>query len=121
MEKVKKDSKDAKIAQKREAKERKNKEKVSLLKAANKTEERVKSTLNSGRINKDADLKTSELSIDVKMQSTRKDPVISVDEFDKVNNDCLRSNRRYGILCIVNKDGRAFYVIGEELFKEKFL
>lgn len=102
-------------------KQQKNRERSALIKKATKIEEKVKSTLNSGRINNDGDLKTEDLVIDVKLQSTRKDPVISVDEFEKVNTDCLRAGKRYGILCIENKDGKRFYVVSEELFKEKFL
>lgn len=99
----------------------KDRQRSALVKKAAKVEAKVKSSLNSGRINRDGDLQSEDLVIDVKLQSTRKDPVISVDEFEKVNVDCLRAGKRHGILCIENKDGKRFYVIGEELFKEKFL
>lgn len=102
-------------------KQEKNRERSALVKKAAKVEEKVKSSLNSGRINRDGDLQSEDLVIDVKLQSTRKDPVISVDEFEKVNADCLRAGKRYGILCIENKDGKRFYVVSEELFKERFL
>jgi hypothetical protein len=102
-------------------KQQKDKERSALVKKAAKVEEKVKASLNSGRVNRDGDLQSEDLVIDVKYQSTRKDPVIKSDEFKKVNTDCLRAGKRYGILCIENKDGERFYVIGEELFKEKFL
>lgn len=121
MLKNKQERKDAKKADKLQAKREKDKDKVSLLKKANKVEEVVKSTLNSGRINKDGDLRADDLIIDVKLQSTRKDPIIKVDEFIKVNNDCIRANKQYGVLCIENKDGQRFYVISEELFSNRFL
>ena len=121
IEKRKGEHKASKAAERKEKKAGRDRDRVSILKMASKTEERVKSTLNSGRINKDGDLKTSDLVIDVKMQSTRKNPVINVDEFDKVNQDCLRSNKQHGVLCIENKEGKRFYVIGEDLFKSKFI
>jgi hypothetical protein len=117
----KQERKDAKKAEKLLTKKEKDKKKVSLLKKANKVEEIVKSTLNSGRINKDGDLRVDDLIIDVKLQSTRKDPIIKVDEFIKVNNDCIRANKQYGVLCIENKDGQRFYIISEELFSSKFI
>jgi len=107
--------------EKRVEKQEKDRERASLVKKAAKVEEKVKSSLNSGRVNRDGDLQSEDLVIDVKLQSTRKDPVIKSDEFKKVNTDCLRAGKRHGILCIENKDGERFYVIGEELFKEKFL
>lgn len=121
MLKNKQERKDAKKADRLHIKREKDRDKVSLLKKANKVEEVVKSTLNSGRINKDGDLRADDLIIDVKLQSTRKDPVIKVDEFIKVNNDCIRANKQYGVLCIENKDGQRFYVISEELFSNRFL
>lgn len=121
---IEEDKASRKVEKKKEKqieKQTKSRERSALIKKAAKVEEKVKSTLNSGRIHNDGDLKTEDLVIDVKLQSTRKDPVISVDEFEKVNTDCLRAGKRYGILCIENKDGKRFYVVGEELFKEKFL
>lgn len=121
MAKNKQDKKDAKKAERTLNKKEKDKERISLLKKAEKVEENVKSSLNSGRINRDGDLKADDIVIDVKLQSTRKDPVIKVDEFIKVNNDSIRANKQYGVLCIENKDGLRFYVIGEDLFISKFV
>lgn len=121
MAKNKQDRKDAKKAERTLNKKEKDKDRISLLKKAEKTEESVKSSLNSGRINRDGDLKAEDIVIDVKLQSTRKDPVIKVDEFIKVNNDSIRANKQYGVLCIENKDGLRFYVIGEDLFISKFV
>lgn len=120
-ESIKQEKKLAKKREKQFEKQAKSRERSSLIKKAAKVEEKVKSTLNSGRINSDGDLKTEDLVIDVKLQSTRKDPIISVDEFEKVNTDCLRAGKRHGILCIENKEGKRFYVVSEELFKEKFI
>lgn len=119
--KNKQEKKNLKKSEKVSAKREKDKQKVSLLKKADKVEEVVKSTLNSGRINKDGDLKTDDIVIDVKLQSTRKDPIIKVDEFIKVNNDSVRANKQHGVLCIENKDGIRFYVVSEELFINKFI
>lgn len=100
------------------AKSEKDKDKTRLLKKAAQTEQRVKNTLNSGRANKDGDLKTADISIDVKLQSTHKHPVINIDEFDKIQNDARRGNNKHGILIIENESGRRFVVMSEQLFGE---
>ena len=118
---AKKERKDNTKAQKQFKKQNKDKYKSKIVKGAAKVEERVKSTLNSGRINRDGDLSTADLAIDVKHQPTRSDAVILADEFKKIQNDAIRAGKEYGVLVIVNKDGDTYYVIPEELFKEKFI
>jgi len=93
-------------------------ERQRLKKRADKTENVVFKTLNSGRVNKDGDLSTKRLTIDVKMQSKTLNPVIDRGEWLKVQEDAKRALKDYGVLAIVNKIGETFYVIPEEMFKE---
>lgn len=92
-----------------------NKERSMLVKKAAKTEEAVKKSLNSGRVNKDGDLHAKDIVIDVKLQSTRENPTIDVGEFEKVQGDANRIGKKYGVLEIVNKSGKKFVVIPEEM------
>lgn len=108
----------ARKAEKQAEKASKDKEKVKLLKRANKVEEKVKQTLNSGRANRDGDLHTESLAIDTKLQSTVVNPTIRVEEFDKVQTDARRGGKEHGILILENKDGRRFVVMSEQLFSE---
>lgn len=101
--------------------ENQDQEKRKVIKAAAAAEQKVKSTLNSGRIGMDGDLRSDDLTIDVKMQSKSKDWHIKREEYLKVQNDAARGNREYGILAIQNSLGETVYVIPEDLFKEKFL
>lgn len=99
----------------------KSKDRQELLKKATKSEAKVVKTLNSGRSNKDGDMKTSDLTIDAKLQTRSHDWRVDRDEFLKVQSDSARANKRYGVLAITNKNGETVYVIPEELFKEKFI
>lgn len=99
----------------------KDKAKSKVVRASAKVEDKVKTTLNSGRINRDGDLKTEHLAIDVKMQSSRINPQINAEEFRKIQNDAARSGKEYGVLIIESKIGERFVVIPEDLFKEKFV
>lgn len=116
-DKRKADEKAAKEAHKKN----KNKDKVELLKKAARAENRVHKTLNSGRVNQDGDLKTEDLCLDVKLQTTTINPVIHVDEFKKCQGDATRAGKRHGVLIIENSEGDRFYVISEELFMETFI
>lgn len=117
-----------KAERKQQAKDAKKQQKVSVdkgrskvVRAAAKAEEKVRKTLNSGRVNRDGDLTTEDLGMDVKLQTTRTNPVIDVEEFDKCQNDARRAGKHYGVLIIENKEGRRFYVLGEDLFSSKFI
>lgn len=99
----------------------KDKTRQELLRKAAKAETKVKETLNSGRSNKDGDLKTSDLTIDVKLQTMSQDWRVKHEEFHKVQADAARANKNYGVLAITNKNGETVYVVPEELFKEKFI
>lgn len=101
--------------------ENQDQEKRKISKAAAAAEQKVKSTLNSGRVSMDGDLRSDELTIDVKLQTTSKDWHVKREEYLKVQNDAARANRDYGILAITNKLGETVYVIPEELFKVKFI
>ena len=96
----------------------KNKDKQKLLKAANKAENKVSKTLNSGRLAQDGDMRTSEVTIDVKLCSTTIDWPVKREEMLKVQGDALRGNRKYGVLAMTNKLGETVYVIPEEMFME---
>lgn len=94
----------------------KDKTKAKIVKEAAKTEARVKATINSGRSNMDGDLRTRDLTIDVKSQSMSKDWTCHREEFMKVQSDAARGNRKHGILAIVNSLDECVYVISPELF-----
>lgn len=105
-----------KIAQTEKAKA--SRERQKLKKKADRTENIVFKTLNSGRVNRDGDLSTKRLTIDVKMQSKTLSPKIDRGEWLKVQEDAKRALKDYGVLVLVNKVGETFYVIPEEMFKE---
>jgi predicted glutamine amidotransferase len=92
-----------------------------IVKKAAKVEDSVRVTLNSGRVNRDGDLHTSDLALDVKMQSTTFSPTIKIDEWRKIQNDAIRGGKIHGVLVLVNSVGESFYVVSEALFKEAFL
>jgi hypothetical protein len=104
------------IAQTEKAKA--SRERQKLKKKADRTENIVFKTLNSGRVNRDGDLSTKRLTIDVKMQSKTLSPKIDRGEWLKVQEDAKRALKDYGVLVLVNKVGETFYVIPEEMFKE---
>lgn len=88
---------------------------------AESVEKKVFKTINSGRVMNDGDLKTEDLIIDVKSQSKTNSPRIDLDEWKKVQQQARQSGKSYGILALVNNLGEVFYVVPEELFKEKFI
>lgn len=115
---------DAKLAKRMESKNRssqKSKERSDIVRKAAKVEDRVKATLNSGRINRDGDMSTKDITIDVKYQSTTINPTISAEEFRKIQNDAKRGGKRHGVLFIVAKDGAEYVVMSKELFSEGFV
>lgn len=118
--KQKQESKSEKQKQRKQEKiekeKSKDKAKTKVIKEAAKTEARVKATINSGRRNMDGDLRTSDLTIDVKHQSRSQDWTIHREEFIKVQADAQRGNRRHGVLAIVNSLNESVYVISPELF-----
>jgi hypothetical protein len=105
-------------AEKQAKKANKDKDKSRMVKDAAKVENRVKATLNSGRINRDGDLTSARIAIDVKHQPSRENPTIFRSEFTKIQHDAIRAGKDYGALFIVNKLGERFVVIPEEMFKE---
>lgn len=113
----KQEKKDAKI----KARVEKDKEKSAMVRKAAKAEEKVKKTLNSGRVFNDGDLTAEDIGMDLKTQSTRVNPVLDVKEFKKCEADALRAGKRHGVLILENKDGERFYVVSEQLFKERFI
>lgn len=99
------------------AKLSKDKSRQDLLKKAAKAEEKVKSSLNSGRKSMDGDLHADDVMVDVKLQTTSKDWHVKRDEFLKAGNDAQRANKSYGVLAIMNSLDEVVYVISEEMFK----
>jgi hypothetical protein len=97
-------------------KKNKDRDKTKLLKKASNSEKKVRDTLNSGRINRDADLQSENFAIDVKLQSTRKNPEIKLEEWRKLQNDALRANKPYSVLIIENSEGQRFVIMDEETF-----
>lgn len=108
---------DRKLARK-EAKKEKDKSTSKMVRKATKAEKRAVLTLNSGRIAQDGDIKTEDLSIDFKLQSTRENPVVDMEELRKIGNDCIRAGKKHGILLIENKSGKKIVVMTEECLKE---
>jgi hypothetical protein len=117
--KEKRDAKRAKTIAKRAAEKAKDPSKQARLREAARAERRtndkiIKSTRNSGRVNKDGDhLLGNNVILDTKLQSNAENPVIHLHELDKVRSDASRAGRPVGCLVIRNKNGRGVVVIDE--------
>ena len=117
LEKEKRDAKRRKTIEHREAEKAKDPARKARQRAAQRAERRtnaeiIKSTRNSGRLNRDGDhLFGNNVVIDTKLQSTATNPVVHLYELDKVRADAKRNGRYCGILCIRNKSGRAIIAI----------
>lgn len=96
----------------------KNKRKISRLaaKAEKQTEKQIiHATKNSGRSNKDGDhVLYKSITLDTKLQTTRSNPIIKLDELEKVRRDAVRANMMAGGLLIRNKHGVGVVVFREE-------
>lgn len=104
---------------KQAAKKAKDPAKQARLRAAKRAERRtekgiIKSTRNSGRVNKDGDhLLAGDIVIDTKLQSMAVNPVINLHELDKVREDANRNGKSCGCLAIHNKNGRVIIVLDQ--------
>lgn len=122
LEREKRDAKYKKAITKRAAEKAKDPTKQARLRAAARAEQKtndtiIKSTRNSGRVNRDGDhLLHDNIILDTKLQSTSSNPVVHLHELEKVRADARRNGRRFGILCIKNKTGRGIIVIDERDF-----
>ena len=85
-------------------------------KAEKATEKKIiHATKNSGRQNKDGDHVLYEsVTLDTKLQSNRKNPVIFLEELEKVRKDAHRAKTMIGGLVIRNKHGVGCVVFREE-------
>lgn len=119
LEKEKRNVKLEKAVARQKARKAKDPARQARLAQAERAERRtnaqiIKSTRNSGRVNRDGDhLYAGNIVLDTKQQSTTKDPVIRLHELDKVRNDSARNGRLFGALVIRNKYGRGVVVIDE--------
>ena len=101
---------------KRKAKDR-NRQQVNerAAKAEKRTErEIIKSTVNSGRSNKDGDhLSKGKIALDTKHQSKRDNPIVKLSELDKIRKQAITNGLILGALVLRNKSGRGVIVIDE--------
>jgi len=119
LEKEKRDAKRRKTIAKREAEKAKDPAKQARSRAAERAERKtnasiIKSTRNSGRVNKDGDhLLDDRITLDTKLQSQNENPVVNLHELDKVRRDARNNTKLLGGLVIRNKSGRGVVVIDE--------
>jgi hypothetical protein len=120
LEKEKQDAKHGKAIAKREAEKAKDPTKQARAREAARAERKtnaqiIKSTRNSGRVNKDGDhILFERITLDTKLQSKTEHPVVNLHELDKVRRDAKNANQLVGGLLIRNKNGRGVLVIDEE-------
>lgn len=119
LEKEKRDGKRAKALERQAAKKAKDPTRQARLRAAERAERKtnaeiIKSTRNSGRVNKDGDhLLNGNVTLDTKLQSKNENPIVHLHELDKVRQDSVRAGRLLGALVLRNKNGRGVVVIDE--------
>lgn len=75
----------------------------------------IKATKNSGRRNKDGDhVSAGNITLDTKLQTTRENPIIFLNELEKVRSDANRAGMLLGGLVIRNKNNVGCVVLAEE-------
>lgn len=75
----------------------------------------IKATKNSGRSNRDGDhVAFNSITLDTKLQTTRENPIIKLDELEKVRKDAANAGKTVGGLVIRNKNGVGCVVFREE-------
>lgn len=120
--KEKREKKREQTTAKAKANKAKDPSKQARLRAAERAERRtnaeiIKSTRNSGRVNRDGDhLLFDYVVLDTKLQSKAENPIVHLHELDKVRRDAKRNGKTFGVLCIKNKTGRAICVLDEADF-----
>lgn len=80
----------------------------------------ARSTKNSGARYDDGDLYTCTTQIEAKRQGRRVNPVINLNEFDKIVRQAARHNR-VPVLMLKSKEGRTFAVVDMELFLRRYV
>jgi hypothetical protein len=122
LEKEKREAKRAKTIAKRQAEKAKDPARKARLAQAERAERRtnaeiIKATRNSGRVNRDGDhLLHDYIVIDTKLQSKAENPVVHLQELEKVRSDAKRSGKSIGVLCIKNKNAKGIVVLDEADF-----
>ena len=122
LEKEKRDAKRQKASDRQKARKAKDPHRQAHLRAAARAERQteqaiIKSTRNSGRINRDGDHVVGDnITLDTKLQSGAENPVVHLHELDKVRLDAKRNGKVVGALCIRNKAGRGVIVLDENDF-----
>lgn len=114
-------NKEKKISRRKENLEKRlnrDKDRSKVIKKAARQEKKtsaiyLRATTNSGRLNQDGDFKLGDALIDIKYQSTRLNPVILLEEFNKVGADCKRNGYIYPVLILRNSSGVGFAVLDE--------
>lgn len=77
----------------------------------------IKSTVNSGRLNKDGDhLLADCITLDTKLQTNRLHPKVDLGELDKVGSDAKRAGQMMGALVLRNSQNVGVVVMKEEDF-----
>jgi hypothetical protein len=75
----------------------------------------IKATVNSGRQKQDGDhISMGRIVLDTKHQSRRDNPVVMLEQLEKVRADARRNGYSLGALVLRNKHGRGVVVIAEE-------
>jgi hypothetical protein len=103
-----------------DARKQRNKSKIGIQAAARRAEQKTNSriisaTRNSGRSRNDADhVSAGRITLDTKLQSNAQNPVVKLDELEKVRADARRAGNPFGALVIRNKDNRAVVVFDED-------
>lgn len=116
LEQEKHDAKRLKTLARQEARKTKDPSRQARNRAAERAERRteqaiIKSTKNSGRSNRDGDhVFNDKITLDTKLQSNAVNPVVNLQELDKVRSDARRSGKQAGALVIQNKTGRSVVV-----------
>ena len=116
LEQEKRNAKRLKTLARQEARKAKDPSRQARNRAAERAERRteqaiIKSTKNSGRSNRDGDhVFNDKITLDTKLQSNAVNPVVNLQELDKVRSDARRSGKQAGALVIQNKTGRSVVV-----------
>jgi hypothetical protein len=116
LEQEKRDANRRKVLERQQVRKNKDRDRQAVLSRAAQAESRtqkevIKATRNSGRVNKDGDhLLFGRITLDTKLQSGAENPIVKLQELDKVRSDAKRAGNPIGGLCIKNKNGRGVVV-----------
>lgn len=120
--KAKLDAKVSRYREKAAKKARRDPAKIETLRKAadaeRKTERNaIRATKNSGRSYRDGDqVLFNRVTYDTKLQSNRLNPVVYVEQIEKVRQDARRGANPFGALVLRNQNGHGYVVMAEEDF-----